>query len=152
MLKPFVLAVALICSSGIAAAASLRDQIEHLEAAWLDAYQRGDGKAAAALVSNDVVVINSAGKSSGGGDDYASGVERYARIAKLSVKIDDVQPLGDNAAMATGNYVANVKTGGGAWLDQGYWLRLYVRDGDGWKIRASSFSVKQPASSVVTVH
>ena len=152
MLKPFVVAVALISSSGIAAADSLRDQIQRLEATWLDAYQRGDGKAAAALVSNDVVVINSAGKTSGGGDAYASGVERYARIAKLSVQVDDVQPLGDNAAMATGNYVANIKTGGSEWLDQGYWLRLYVRDGDGWKIRASSFSVKEPPTSVVTVH
>lgn len=152
MLKPFVIAVALISSCGIAAADSLRDQIEHLEAAWLDAYQRGDGQAAAALVSNDVVVINSTGKAIGGGDAYAHEVERYAGMARLSVKIDDVQPLGDNAAMATGNYVANVKTGGGEWLDQGYWLRLYVRDGDGWKIRASSFSVKEPASSIVTVH
>jgi uncharacterized protein (TIGR02246 family) len=151
MLKSFVIIAFLISSSGIALADSLRDQIEHLEATWLDAYQRGDGKAAAALVSNDVVVINAEGKTSGGGDLYAGIVDRYAKVAKLSVKIDDVQPLGDNAAMATGNYVANVQANKGEWMEQGYWLRVYVREGNAWKVRASSFSVKEPPTASVTV-
>jgi hypothetical protein len=72
-------------------------------------------------------------------------------VAKLSVKIDDVQPLGDNAAMATGNYVANVQANKGEWMEQGYWLRVYVREGNAWKVRASSFSVKEPPTASVTV-
>ena len=151
MLKPFLLAVAVMVSSATASAEPLRDQIGHLEAAWLDAYQRGDGKAAAALVSKDVVVINAEGRAVGGGDLYSASIARYAKAAKLSIKIDDIQPLGEDAAMATGHYVANVKADKGEWTDQGYWLRLYVREGNAWKIRASSFSEKEPPTTNVTV-
>ncbi len=78
-------------------------------------------------------------------------MDRYAKVAKLSIKIDDIQSLGENAAMATGNYVANVKADKGEWMEQGYWLQVYVREGNAWKIRASSFSVKEPPTTNVTV-
>lgn len=126
--------------SGPALADFLHAQIEHVEAQWLNAYQRGDGTAAAALVSHDVIVINADGKRRVGGAAYAKLIERHAKVAKLSVKTGDVESLGDRVAMATGDYVAHVHTSGGQWVEQGHWVRVFVRKSGGWKIRASCFS------------
>lgn len=36
-------------------------------------------------------------------------VDRYAKGGETSIKIDYVRPLGENAAMATGNYDSGIK-------------------------------------------
>jgi ketosteroid isomerase-like protein len=132
------------CAQQAGADPKLQQEIEAMFNDWLEALNRGDGKAAVAFIVPNAPVINPAGLVHGG-PEYVNRVE-MRQNAKTIAKIDRVQAVGPDAAYAFGPW--NVSGGpGGAAQGGGMWLQLYERRADGWKISASSFTRVGPGAN-----
>ena len=138
---------------GQAASASveqkLRQEIEGVFTSWLDALNKADGKAAAAFFAPGAFAINPAGAVLADSQDYVNRVEQQRqRNAKTTATIEQVQPIGSDAAYATGPYTATSGPNNNRSQAQGNWLQVYERRGDAWKIVASSFTQAGPPKKV----
>ena len=103
------------------AEAKLQQEIEAVLNDWLEALNRGDGKAAVAFFVPNAPVINPAGLVHGG-PEYVNRVE-LRQNAKTVAKIDRVQGVGSDAAYAFGPW--NTSGGPGGASQGGVWLQLY---------------------------
>jgi ketosteroid isomerase-like protein len=125
----------------------LRQEIEAMFTAWLDALNRGDGKAAAAFFVPNAPAINPNGIVRGGGQEQANRIElQHQQNSVTTAKIDQVQAVGSDAAYAVGPWRSTFGPAGESQVG-GMWLQLYERRGDTWKISASSFSRVGPVTN-----
>jgi ketosteroid isomerase-like protein len=125
----------------------LRQEIETTFTAWLDAFNRGDGKAAAAFFVPNAPAINANGIVRAGGQEYVNRIEmQQQRNLATTAKIDQVQAVGSDAAYAVGPWRSTFGPAGESQVG-GMWLQLYERRGDTWKISASSFSRVGPITN-----
>jgi uncharacterized protein (TIGR02246 family) len=132
-----------------AAEQKLRQEIEGVFTAWLDALNRGDGKAAATFFASDAPAINPGGVVRGDSQDYVNRIEQQRRRnSKTTATIEQVQALGSDAAYASGPYTNTFGPNNSQSQSQGNWLQVFERRGDTWKIRASSFSQVGPVKNV----
>jgi ketosteroid isomerase-like protein len=109
----------------------LQQEIEAVFNAWLDAINRGDGKAANAFFAPNAPAINPTGLVHSG-PEYTNRVEMRQENVRTNAKVDGVQAIGSDAAYAVGPWNSQQA--------RGMWLQLYERRTDGWKISASSFT------------
>jgi uncharacterized protein (TIGR02246 family) len=139
----FVYLVGVITAPAFGQATSeqkLRQEIETVFTEWLAAFNKGDGKAAAAFFAPDAPAINAGGVVRGESQDYINRIElQHRRNTNVVATIERVQAIGDSAAYATGPYTATFGSGNQS-QEQGNWLQVYQRRGDAWKISASIFS------------
>jgi ketosteroid isomerase-like protein len=129
------------------AEAKLQQEIEAVLNGWLDAFNRGDGKAAGAFLLPNAPAINPNGLVRNG-TEYINRVElqHEQQNAKTTAKIDQVQAVGSDAAYALGPWTSTFGPNGGG-RSGGMWLQLYERRADGWKISASSFTRVGPGGN-----
>jgi uncharacterized protein (TIGR02246 family) len=128
-----------------------QQQIEAVTAKWVDAFNSGDGKTVAALYSADNIAVNRLGMRTGT-QDYEKRVQDEAKQgAKITLEVDQVRAMGNDAALAAGAYrIAYTANPAGAQFE-GNWLRVFERQGADWKIVASTFTpVATPAATTAT--
>jgi uncharacterized protein (TIGR02246 family) len=136
-------------AAGTAVEQKLRQEIEAVFTRWLDALNRGDGKAAAEFFAADAPAINPGGVVRGDSQDYVNRIEQQRRrSSKTTATIEQVQALGSDAAYATGPYTNTFGPNNNPSQSQGNWLQVFERRGDSWKIVASSFSQVGPVKNV----
>src|ERR1700674_407008 len=125
--------------AGTSSEPKLRQEIEAVFNNWLDALNRGDGKASAAFFVPNAPVINPQGMVRGG-QEYVNRTEmQRQQNVKTTAKIDQVQAIGSDAAYAVGPWSTTFGPGGGQQA-RGMWVQVYERRGDAWKIGVSSFT------------
>jgi ketosteroid isomerase-like protein len=117
----------------------LEQEIEAVLNGWLDAYNRGDGKAASAFFLPTAPAINPNGIVRNG-PEYVNRIElQHQQNFNTTAKIDQVQAVGSDAAYALGPWSSTFGPNSGGRAG-GMWLQVYERRADGWKISASSFN------------
>jgi uncharacterized protein (TIGR02246 family) len=90
-------------AAGTAVEQKLRQEIEGVFTGWLEALNKGDGKAAAAFFAPDAPAINPAGVVRGDSQDYVNRIEQQRqRGTRTMATIEQVQAIGSDAAYATG--------------------------------------------------
>jgi ketosteroid isomerase-like protein len=132
-----------------AAEQKLHQEIEAVFTSWLDALNKGDGKAAATFFVPGAPAINPGGVVGGDSQDYVKRIEQQRqRKSNTMATIERVQGIGSDAAYATGSYTNSFGANANLTQAQGNWLQVFERRGDGWKIAASSFSQVGPVKNV----
>ncbi|KWV49910.1 hypothetical protein AS156_15430 [Bradyrhizobium macuxiense] len=123
--------------------ANLKQEVEKVAAAYVDSFNKHDPAGIAARYTADGMVVNPTGSHT----DIA---EIYKGIFKTGcdhsdVTIDQVSPLGADAALGVGEYHLSGKNQSGEPINiVGRWTAVYVRDGEGLKIRMLSAFPKAP--------
>jgi len=126
--------------------AQTRSQIEAVVMKWVDALNKGDGQAEAALETSDAFAINPFGKITG-----SQIAENAAKVHKLgltlTVRVDDIQLLpGGQWAIVTGPYTGSFTNNPAVSKVEGYQLWVLGYTGGEWKVRASSASRLAPSA------
>jgi uncharacterized protein (TIGR02246 family) len=135
-----VLSVPAVAQQKDAAAQQVTQQIEALTAKWVEAFNKGDGKAVAARYSADNIAINPLGMMTGA-KNYEERVQHEAKMgAKLALKVDQVRVMGNDAALAAGPYQITYTANRAGSKFEGNWLRVFEREAADWKIIASTFT------------
>jgi len=129
--------------------AQLRSEIEAVFTAWLNALNKHDGRAASAFFAPGAPAINPAGLVRGDSPDYLNRIEQQGqRSVANEARIERVEPVGNDAAYASGTYTVTFGPNNSRQQQQGYWLQLFQRRDGTWKIAASSFTQVGPARPV----
>jgi uncharacterized protein (TIGR02246 family) len=146
-----VLAVPAVAQQKDAAAQQRsRQQIEAFTAKWIEAFNKGDGKAIAAMYSPDNIAINRLGMITGAQNySFEDRVRDDARMGgKIALTVDQVRALGKDAALAAGHYQVTYTANPAGSRFEGNWLRVFEREAGDWKIIASTFTpVTTPAAT-----
>ena len=134
-----------------AAQQGARQQIEALTAEWVEAFNRGDGKAVAALYSVDNISVNPLGMMTGV-QNYEKRVQDEAKQgAKITLKVDQVRAIGSDAGLAAGPYQVTYTANPAGSQFEGNWLRVFEREAGHWKIIASTFTpLTTPTATTAT--
>jgi uncharacterized protein (TIGR02246 family) len=125
-----------------------QQQIKAVTAKWEEAFNSGDGKTVAALYSADNIAVNRLGMRTGT-QDYEKRVQDEAKLgAKITLSVDQVRAMGNDAALAAGAYQIGYTANPAGSQFEGNWLRVFERQGSDWKIIASTFTpVGTPAAA-----
>ena len=128
-----------------------RQRIEAVTAKWVEAFNKGDGEAVAALYSPDNIAVNRLGMRTGT-QDYAKRVQDEAKIGgKITLTVDQVRAMGNDAALAAGPYQITYAANPAGAQYEGNWLRVFERQGSDWKIIASTFTpLTTPTATTAT--
>lgn len=127
-----------------------RQQVEAFTRSWVDAYNRGDGQAIAAMEAPRAIGVTDRG--------ILSGTQKIEQIIRneasmggkvTNVRVDDVRMLGANAAVAVGPYTVTYSSPRSVTI-QGTWMRVLERQGRAWKSVAASFTPSTAPSSATT--
>lgn len=121
------------------------DEFGALGMKYDEAYKRSDAAALAALFTEDAVLVTPEGLFSGRqtiGKWYADDFQRWHPTNNMS-QIDELNAMGD-AAWAVGEWWSTFQSQNGPVQARGYWSAIYLREGDAWKIRMSTFNDTPP--------
>jgi ketosteroid isomerase-like protein len=103
-----------------------RQEIETVFMSWLDALNRGDGRAVAAYYLPGAPAINPAGVVRADTRDYVNRIERqHQRNLKLTAMIDRVQAIGSDAGFAVGHFTSTFGTNDSRSQTQGNWVQVF---------------------------
>ena len=135
----FAYAYALLCmivalsAPALANEAELRKQVDRVATAYIESYKKQDAAGLVALYAKGGVLVTPLGVQTDLAALYGGAFK--AGFNQLEVKVDQVWPLGSDAALAAGPYKASGKSPAGAPLEaSGLWTATYVREGSGLKI------------------
>jgi uncharacterized protein (TIGR02246 family) len=106
-----------------------------------DAYNNKDAAAAATLFTEDAVLVTPDGMVFGREAIEKRYAERFQRwpITDFLSRRERLRLNGiDNAVWSVGEWSGTLQSQAGPIIVWGYWSTIYVREGDGWKIRLSS--------------
>jgi ketosteroid isomerase-like protein len=139
MCKASILAIVIVSLSApvFAQDASLKKQVDQLNSAYIESFNKHDAAGVAAFFASDALIV---APSSGPQSD----VEQYfknmfnAGIYRGESTVDQIAPLGADTAVGTGKYRMNNRI-------EGLWTATYVREGGEWKFRMLSAIPQQPA-------
>lgn len=123
----------------------IAQQIETFSMKYDEAFNKNDAAAVAAFFTVDAVQVAPEGLFSGRGaieKRYADVFQR-SHPANHSRKVDQLNVVG-NAAWAVGEWSTTNQGQNGTFQVKGYWSALFVRDGDDWKFRMSTFNITPP--------
>jgi uncharacterized protein (TIGR02246 family) len=106
-----------------------------------EAFNKNDAGALAALFTEDGVLVTSEGIFFGRQAIEKSYVELFQRwpVTSSTSQRDSLDAI-DNAAWSTGEWWSTLQSENGPEFERGYWSAIYVREGDGWKIRMLTIS------------
>jgi uncharacterized protein (TIGR02246 family) len=110
-----------------------------------EAFNKKDAAALAALFTEDAVLVAPEGLFSG---RYAiekgyAGVFQRSHLTNFFGVRDQLNAIG-NELWAVGEWSSLLQSQTGPVQVGGYWSEIYVREGDTWKIRMSTFNVTPP--------
>jgi ketosteroid isomerase-like protein len=127
----------------MAADAAIKEEVEKVISAYVEGFNQQDAAGIAARYAAGGVLVNPTGPRA----DIA---EFYKGLFKAGfdhgdVTVEEVSPLGADAALGVGEYHISGKNQTGAPIEVlGRWTAVYVRDGAGLKIRMLSAFPKAP--------
>ena len=117
-----------------AAASPLKGEIEEVQTAYADAFNKGDAKLMATLFTNDADWIDDQGTVIRG----RAAIQRALQDAiggqkdrTMKLRLDSVRPLGSDVVV--GNALATV-SGADRQADSGTYIAVYVKQEGKWKI------------------
>jgi uncharacterized protein (TIGR02246 family) len=140
----FISAIAAISLAASASAQQVdqntRQQIEKIVAANQDAENKQDAAAIAGRYTQDGVLVSPFRRplvTRGRQEIEKAYKEAFKAIQDrhIEIKVDDVSPLGTNAAVGVGNFEVTGKGQNGAVKVDGDWTAVWVNDGGEWKVR-----------------
>ena len=106
-----------------------------------EAFNKNDAGALAALFTEDGVLVTPDGIFFGRQAIEKRYVELFQRwpVTFSTSQRDQLNAI-DNAAWSTGEWWSTLQSENGPEFERGYWSAIYVREGDGWKIRMLTIS------------
>jgi len=106
-----------------------------------EAFNKNDGDALAALFTEDGVLVTPEGIFFGRRAIEKRYLELFQRwpVTFSTSQRDQLNAI-DNAAWSTGEWWSTLQSESGPEFQRGYWSAIYVREGDGWKIRMLTIS------------
>ena len=117
--------------------AQLKAQVEQINQKWTNALNAGDSNVPKALSTPDAINIDAFGLQRLSETDLTTlknlGIEIQSNVTKV-----EMLP-GDKAALAFGTYHVNYQNNPVVKSADGNWVRVLVKDGSDWKVKASSF-------------
>lgn len=118
-----------------------RQQVEAIVAQYVDALNKGDGKAMTALYGANPIDITPLGKSTSSAQIEQETQTVHGRGLSLDAKADDIEPLaGGQVVVVTAPYNGTYSNNPATPKVQGNLMFVCEREGGGWKIRALSAS------------
>jgi uncharacterized protein (TIGR02246 family) len=129
----------------------VRQQIEAWSNKWVEAYNKGDAKAVLAMADPKACAINPRGMVCGS-QKIEGLIQDVLKLGPhFTLKVDEVQPIGKDSAMAAGSYRVTFTNNPARSEEEGNWLRVFERRGNDWMTIASSFTpLAAPAPGVAT--
>jgi uncharacterized protein (TIGR02246 family) len=115
-----------------------RQQIEQIAAAYHENWNNHNAAGIAALYTKDGVLVTQAPKVVKTGQQEIE--QNYKNAFDTiphhdSATVDELSPLGNDAAMSVGEYHFTGQGQNGPTKINGHWTAVYVREGGTWKIR-----------------
>ena len=151
-------AIAVICFAASASAQqvdqSTQQQIQRLVATYAEKFNKQDFSGIAGLYTTDGVLVSQAPKVVKTGPQEIE--QSYQNAFKsgalhLELTVDQVSPLGTDAALSMGEYHLTGQGQNGPVKVDGHWTGVDVREGGTWKIRlATAVPNPPPAASSAT--
>jgi uncharacterized protein (TIGR02246 family) len=137
--------IAMLAAPTIAVAAdeNLKQVVEKLASAYMDNFNKQNPAGIAALFANGGVLVTNTGP-------HADIAQYYEGAFKVGLNhnettVDQVQPLGPDALIATGEYHITGKSSSDAPIEvNGFWTGVDVREGGSWKVKMLSGFPKAP--------
>jgi uncharacterized protein (TIGR02246 family) len=122
-----------------AADPNVREAVEHISASYKEYFNKNDAAGVAALFTKDGVIISQSSEGPVKSGTQAI-VRRYegffqSGFTKMDTKVDQVAQLGDDVAIAWGEYEFIGGGKSGPTKIGGTWSATYVRDSGTWKCR-----------------
>jgi uncharacterized protein (TIGR02246 family) len=155
MRSPWVVsAIAVICltigASAQQSSHSTRQEIERLVADYAEKLNKQDFAGIAGLYTTDGVLVSQAPKAVKTGpqeieQNYQSAFK--SGLNRLELTVDQVSPLGTDAAVSMGEYHLTGHGQNGPMKVDGHWTGVDVREGGTWKIRLAT-AVPNPPPGV----
>jgi len=139
----FVLIAALATPATVAADENLKQVVEKLSSAYADNFNKQNPAGIAALYATGGMLVTNTGPHTNIVEYYEGSFK--AGLDHFESNVDQVQPLGTDALLATGEYRITGKNSSGAPIDAtGLWTAVDVREGGTWKVRMISAFPKAP--------
>jgi ketosteroid isomerase-like protein len=127
----------------VAADENLKQVVEKLAAAYADNFNKQNPAGLAALYANGGMLVINTGTITDITKYYEGAFK--AGLDHDEITVDQAQPLGTDALIATGEYRITGKNASGAPIEaKGLWTAVDVREGGTWKVRMLSAFPKAP--------
>jgi ketosteroid isomerase-like protein len=124
--------------------AQTKQAVEAIGQKWVEAVNKGDGKAASALFTSDGFIIDVYGKNSGIKLDELSQKVHEMGIT-IAAPTSDVKSLASGQVLlATGTFNVTYTNNPTTKTAEGNWMRVLVKDGSDWKIVAQNVTRQAP--------
>jgi ketosteroid isomerase-like protein len=132
-------------ASAAAADTTVKQEVEKIASAYAESFNRQDASGIAALFASGGVLVNPTGLHADI-EQFVQGAFK-AGFDRLEITVNEVWPLGIDAALAMGEFRQTGKNQSGAPIENaGLWTATDVREDGHWKIRMLTGMPKaQPA-------
>jgi ketosteroid isomerase-like protein len=137
----FALAIPALAQQTTGAQQDVRQQVEAFMAKLVDAYNRGDIKAVLAMNDPNSLAITGRYMTSGLQEvegEIQNELNMGGRFTAMNV--DGVRPIGKDVVVADGRWDFSYTANPAGSHFQGYWLRVFAREGGEWKSVAVSYT------------
>ena len=129
----------------------MRKQAEQMTATFGERYNKQDAAAIASMFTKDAVRVSSGdGATSTGPQAIAESFKTQFKLGfnHIDIIVDQVSPLGTDAAVTTGRYQTTGQGQGGLLRVEGHWTQVEVREAGAWKIRLLTVTPKAEPNAV----
>jgi uncharacterized protein (TIGR02246 family) len=141
---------ALIGVAAPASAQDVRQQLEKVVAAYMDAENKEDAAAVAAMYTKDGEAVSPFGNAvikRGPKDieEYYQAGFKALKDRHVDIKLDDASQIRPDTAIGAGSFVVTGKAENGDPVKmEGHWTGVYVLDGGTWKVRMATVFPNPP--------
>jgi uncharacterized protein (TIGR02246 family) len=128
-----------------------RYQIEQMAATFAEHYNKQDAAALASMFTKDALRVSSDGTAVSAGAqaiEESFNTQFKAGLAHIELVVDQVSPLGADAAVTIGKYQLTGQGRSGPLKMDGHWTEVEVREGGVWKIRLLTVTPKTAPNAV----
>ena len=128
-----------------------RYQIEQMAATFAEHYNKQDAAALASMFTKDALRVSSDGTAVSAGPqaiEESFNTQFKAGLAHIELVVDQVSPLGADAAVTIGKYQLTGQGRSGPLKMDGHWSEVEVREGGVWKIRLLTVTPKTAPNAV----
>ena len=122
-----------------------------MTATFSERYNKQDAAALATMFVKDAVRVSSTdGAASTGPQAIAESFKTQFKLGfnHIDLIVDQVSPLGTDAAVTTGRYQTTGRGEGGLLRVEGHWTQVEVREAGAWKIRLLTVAPKTEPNAV----
>ena len=128
----------------------MRKQVEQMTATFSERYNKQDAAGLATMFVKDAVRVSSTdGAASTGPQAIAESFKTQFKLGfnHIDLIVDQVSPLGTDAAVTIGRYQTTGRGEGGLLRVEGHWTQVEVREAGAWKIRLLTVAPKTESNA-----